>query len=115
MFTAPAAAGAVKSPAELTVPALADQVTAELKFPVPFTIAAHCEVAPLFIVAGLHAAETDAIVEEDACTFTAVLPDITGSCVLVAIKVTLPTEAGAVNTPLVFTVPALADQLTAEL
>jgi hypothetical protein len=35
--------------------------------------------------------------------------------VLVAIKVTLPGEAGAVNTPLAFTLPALADQLTAEL
>ena len=115
MLTAPVAAGAVKSPAELIVPALADQVTAELKFPVPFTVAAHCEVALVFMVAGLHAAETDVIAEEDACTVTAVVPDITGSCVLVAIKVTLPAEAGAVNTPLAFTLPALADQLTAEL
>lgn len=33
--TDPAEAGAVKSPAESMVPAAADQVTAELKFPVP--------------------------------------------------------------------------------
>lgn len=80
MLTAPVAAGAVKSPAELIVPALADQVTAELKFPVPFTVAAHCEVALGFMAAGLQAAETDVIAEEeDACTVTAVVPDITGS------------------------------------
>jgi hypothetical protein len=64
---------------------------------------------------GLQAAETDVIGDEDDCTVTDVVPDITGSCVLVAVSVTLPAEAGAVNTPLAFTVPALADQATAEL
>lgn len=117
MVTAPAAAGAVKSPAELMVPALADQVTAELKFPVPFTVALHCAVALLLMVAGLQAAETDVIDDDgdDDCTVRDVVPDITGSCVLVAVTVTLPAEAGAVNIPLAFTVPALADQATAEL
>jgi hypothetical protein len=115
MATAPAATGAVKSPLELMVPALADQVTAELKLPVPFTVALHCAVALAFTVAGLQATETDVIAEGDACTVRDVVPEITGSCVLVAITVTLPAEAGAVNTPSAFTVPALADHATSEL
>jgi hypothetical protein len=43
------------------------------------------------------------------------VPDLVASCVLVAVTVTLPAEAGAVNTPLVFTMPLLADHVTAEL
>jgi hypothetical protein len=43
------------------------------------------------------------------------VPDLVASCVLVAVTVTLPAEAGAVKTPLVFTVPLLADHVTAEL
>jgi hypothetical protein len=39
----PAAAG-VKTPEEVTVPSVAFQVTAELKFPVPCTVAAQEEV-----------------------------------------------------------------------
>ena len=35
MVTAPAVAGAVKSPVELIEPAATDHVTAELKFPIP--------------------------------------------------------------------------------
>ncbi len=116
MVTAPAAVGAVKSPAELMPPALADQVTAELKVPVPFTVALHCAVAPVLMLVGLQATETDVIGDDgDDCTLTAVVPDITGSWVLVAVTVTLPAEAGAVKTPLALTAPALADQATAEL
>jgi hypothetical protein len=116
MVTAPVAVGAVKSPAEVMAPALADHVIAELKFPVPFTVALHCAVALVLILVGLQATETDVIGDDgDDCTVTAVVPEITGSWVLVAVTVTLPAEAGAVNTPLAFTVPALADQATAEL
>ena len=64
MVTEAATAGAVKRPLELMVPALADHVTAELKLPVPCTVAVHCEVAPGLTVDGLHAALTEVIVEE---------------------------------------------------
>jgi hypothetical protein len=37
------------------------------------------------------------------------------SCILVAVTVTFPEEAGAVNRPLALTVPALAVHVTAEL
>jgi hypothetical protein len=43
------------------------------------------------------------------------VPDLLGSCVLTAVTVTVPAEAGAVNTPLAVTAPLLADQVTAEL
>jgi len=43
------------------------------------------------------------------------VPDFVASCVLVAVTVTLPAEAGAVKTPLAFSVPLLADHVTAEL
>ena len=65
----------MKSSAALTVPALADHVTAELKFPEPFTVALHCEVALVFTVAGVQATETEVMVEAVACTATAVVPD----------------------------------------
>jgi hypothetical protein len=41
--------------------------------------------------------------------------DFVGSCVLVAVTIAVPAEADAVKTPLAFTVPLLADQVTAEL
>jgi hypothetical protein len=69
----------------------------------------------VFIVPGLQVAETDVIVDGEACTVTAVVPDFVASSMLVAVTVTLPAEAGAVKTPLELTVPALADQVTAEL
>ena len=48
------------------VPALADHVTAELKAPVPCTLAVHCEVAPGLIVDGMHVALTEVTAEEGA-------------------------------------------------
>jgi hypothetical protein len=72
-------------------------------------------LAPVFIVPGLQATETDVIVDGEACTVTAAIPDLVVSCMLVAVTVTLPAEAGAVKTPLELMVPALADQVTAEL
>ena len=38
--------GAVRTPAEVIVPALVDQVTAVLNFPTPVTVAAHAEERP---------------------------------------------------------------------
>ena len=61
-----ATAGAVRRPLELMVPALADHVTAELKAPVPCTLAVHCEVAPGLIVDGMHVALTEVTAEEGA-------------------------------------------------
>lgn len=49
--------GAVKTPPELMVPALADQVTAEA--PEPPTMALHCDVAPGATDAGVQETETD--------------------------------------------------------
>jgi len=46
---------------------------------------------------------------------TVACPDFVVSCALVAVTVTVPEEEGAVNSPLAFIVPALADQVTAEL
>jgi len=42
-------------------------------------------------------------------------PDFEASCVLVAVAVTVPAEAGALNRPVELIVPVLADQVTAEL
>jgi hypothetical protein len=51
MVAVAAVVGAVKSPLELIEPALADHVMAELYAPVPWTVAAHCDVAPATIEA----------------------------------------------------------------
>lgn len=61
----------------MTVPALPDHVTAELKFPEPFTVALHCEVALTLTVPGLQATETEVMAEPgvDVCTETAAVPD----------------------------------------
>ena len=48
-------------------------------------------------------------------TVTVALPDLLASSVLVAVTVTEPAELGAVNRPLEFTVPPLADHFTAVL
>jgi hypothetical protein len=58
MVTFAAEAGAVNRPVAVMVPALADQVTVELKVPVPWTLALHCDVAPGASVAGAQDAVT---------------------------------------------------------
>lgn len=78
MVAVPADADAVKSPAELMVPAVTDHVTAELKLPVPVTVGAHCDVALTLIVEGLQATWTDVMAEDGCCTVTDVLPDLLG-------------------------------------
>jgi hypothetical protein len=67
-------------------------------------------------VDGLHATCTEVMVG-GCCAWTAMiaLADLVGSCVLVAVTVAVPAEAGAVKTPAAFTVPLVADQATAEL
>ena len=55
------------------------------------------------------------VAEGGGCTVTDAVPDLVGSCVLVAVTVTVPAVAGAVRMPLVLTVPPLADHVTAEL
>jgi hypothetical protein len=82
---------------------------------VPATVALHCEVALVFTVDGLHAACTEVMAEGGVCTVMAAVPDLVGSCVLVAVMVTIPAEAGAVKAPLVLMAPPLADHVTAEL
>jgi len=111
----PAAAGAVKSPLVLMVPALEDHVTAELKLPVPCTLALHCEVAFSPIVDGLQVTAKEVIEELTDCTVTEAVPDFVASCVLVAVTVAVPAVAGAVKSPLVLMVPTLEDHVTAEL
>ncbi len=117
MVTDPGAAGAVKSPLVLIVPALADQVTVELKAPVPWTVAPHCEVAFSPMVEGVHVAATEVIVGGGggSCTVTEAFPDFVVSCTLVAVMVTAPAVAGAVKSPVELMEPAATDHVTAEL
>jgi hypothetical protein len=58
----PAVAGAVKLPFALTVPALADHVTAELKLPVPVTAAVQVAVPFVRTDVGEHETLTDVMV-----------------------------------------------------
>ena len=74
----------------------------------------HCEVASTAIVDGLQVTATDVIVEEVDCTVTVAVPDFVLSCVLVAVTVTVPGEAGAVKSPLASMLPPLADHVTPE-
>lgn len=64
MVTDPAVAGAANSPAVLMAPAAADHVTAELKLPVPCTVALHCDVACAATEEGVHETATEEM-EED--------------------------------------------------
>ena len=66
------------------------------------------------MVEGAHVAATEVIVEA-ACTVTEAVPDLVVSCVLVAVMVTDPAVAGAVNRPAVLIAPAAADHVTEEL
>jgi hypothetical protein len=70
----PTAGGAVRSPLELTVPLLADQVTVDLKLPVPRTVALHCDVPLTVTVAGEQATETDEMVDDAGGVWLPMLP-----------------------------------------
>jgi hypothetical protein len=54
--------GAVYKPELVIVPESADQVTAELKFPVPVTATEHWLVCPVCMFPGLHVTVTELIV-----------------------------------------------------
>ena len=111
----PAVLGAVYSPVEEIVPAVADQVTAVLVE--PLTVALNCAV-PLVVVVVLFGEIPTLIVEPLAAVMvTVAVAVLLGSATLVAITVAVSAEAGAVYTPLLDTVPPpLATlQLTAVL
>src|SRR5580658_388007 len=64
-----AAEGAVNRPVALMLPPpVADHVTAELKPPLPWTVALHCEVAPVATVVGVHEGTTEEMAGEEAWT-----------------------------------------------
>jgi hypothetical protein len=63
----------------------------------------------------LQLTASDLIVGALAWTLTGAVPDFVESWVLVAVTVTLPAEAGAVNSPLELMLPAPAVHVTAEL
>jgi hypothetical protein len=90
----------------LTVPPVADQVTAV--FVVPVTVAVNCCVPPVS-----NEAEVGLIVTATAVTVTVAEADLVVSATLVAVTVYVPAVPGAVYRPLVLTVPPVADQVTA--
>jgi hypothetical protein len=115
--TDPVELGAVNNPLPLTVPPLAVHVTAEMKLPVPCTVALHCDVALGAIVEGLHATDTEEIVGGvvPIATVTVAVPDLLESSRLVAVTVTVAAELGAVSIPLALIEPPLAVHVTIEL
>ena len=83
-------ASAVSAPVETTVAAavLDDfHVTAGLKSPVPATVAAHCEVAPLCIEVGLQATVTEVMVDAGLTVIAGLVPATDPE---VAVNVTVP-------------------------
>jgi hypothetical protein len=64
---------------------------------------------------GLQEIETEVMVVADVVTVTVALPFMVVSWTDVAVTVTVPAVAGAVNNPEELIVPALADQVTDEL
>lgn len=104
----------MKVPLELIVPALADQLTAELYVPLPCTVASHCDVAPGATMEGLHVTEIEVTLDA-GCTTTFAVPALLGSCALVAVTVTVPGAADAVNSPVGVMLPLLTVQETAEI
>jgi hypothetical protein len=108
----PAVAGAVNSPAESTVPPFADHVTAELKLPVPVTVAAHCEVSPATTEVGLHATETDVMADFGVTVSVIVMvADFVVSVLLVAVRVTL--VAAVTTDGAVYVTPVVLELLSA--
>jgi hypothetical protein len=62
----------VNTPEELITPSVADQLTAELKAPVPVTVGIQADVWAVVIVAGEHATVTDVTVGRGV---TVIVPD----------------------------------------
>jgi hypothetical protein len=80
-------------------------------------VALHCDVASVAREEGSQVTATEVIeiIGGVDCTVTVAVPDFVASCVLVAVTVMVPAEAGAVKSPLESMVPVLADQVTVEL
>lgn len=107
----PAALG-VNTPAGDTLPFVAVQVTACDGELVPLTTALHAAVAPRLIVVGLQVTATLVTVGAVGLTVTLAVPDLAGSCVLVAVTTAVPMALG-VKTPALVTVPSVAVHVTA--
>jgi len=103
----------VKTPEGSTVPPVADQVTPELKAPVPETVAEQLEVCVVTMEPGVQTTDTEVMVD-GAVTVTGAEPNLVASCVEVAVTLAVPAPLG-VNTPEEVIVPPVADQFTAEL
>lgn len=95
MVTAPPTVG-VKTPEVVIVPLVADQLTAELKLPVPWTVAEQVDavLVPKMRIVGEQVTVTDVIVG-GRVTITVDDPDLVASWVDVAVMVAEP-EAGTV-------------------
>jgi hypothetical protein len=102
-----------------TVPETADQVTAELKLPVPETVAEHWVVWPGWRLAAAQETVTDVIVGAVGAVIAIFAePSFVGSSVEIALTLSEPdvgTVDGEVYRPEVETVPEAADQVTFEL
>lgn len=83
------------------LPAEAVQVTALEKLPVPVSVAVQLDVAPVWTRVWQETV-TDVIVGwvGAAVTATLAVPLLVGSCVLIAVTVTVPGVDGAVRAPL---------------
>jgi hypothetical protein len=103
----------MKTPAEVIVPPVAVQVTAELKAPVPVTVAVQAEVCVVRMDVGEQATVTE-VMAWGRTTVTAAELDLVASSVDAAVTVALPAPEG-VKTPADETVPPIADHVTAEL
>jgi hypothetical protein len=108
MVAVPADAPAVKTPAELIVPELADQAM-DLFATVPCTVALNCCVAParMLAVGGVTVIE----VTVGALTVIVADADLVGSATLVAVTFATP-DVDAVKRPLAVIEPPVADQVT---
>src|SRR5579863_5854390 len=105
----PAVAPAVKTPAELIVPELADHAM-DLFVTVPCTVALNCCVPPDRTVTVLG--DTEIEVTLGAIIVIVADADLVASATLVALMVAVPAVAGAVKRPLAVMVPTLADHVT---
>jgi hypothetical protein len=105
--------GAVNIPPLETVPPVADQATAVLL--VPCTVALNCWVLPEATLA--LPGDTVRLIAPGAFTVMVALAILVASATLVAVTVTLVVlvTLGAVNIPVLETVPPVADQVTAVL
>jgi hypothetical protein len=106
-------ADAVKTPAGVIEPPLADQVTDGLYAPAPVTFDVQFEVCETRIGLGRQVTETEVIAGGTATTIVAD-PNLVASWTEVAVIVPIPAADG-VKIPAGVIVPPVADQITAGL